>query len=75
MTVPSFDDADVIAIDGLRDVDSAQLALEAAAAGRLQEAIVRCAAPAAIERDAAVLIDELTSFAEHVRQALTATGG
>ena len=47
----------------------------AAAAGRLQEAIVRCAAPAAIERDAAVLIDELTSFAEHVRQALTATGG
>jgi type II secretory ATPase GspE/PulE/Tfp pilus assembly ATPase PilB-like protein len=28
-------DADVIAIDGLRDVDSAQLALEAAAAGRL----------------------------------------
>ena len=28
-------DADVIAIDGLRDVDTAQLALEAAAAGRL----------------------------------------
>ena len=46
-----------------------------AAAGRLQEAIVRAAAPEAIERDGLVLIDELTSFIEQVRQALTANPG
>ena len=45
----------------------------AEAAGRLQEAIVHSAAPAVIERDGAVLLDELTFFAEQVRLALKAS--
>ena len=62
--------------DGRQETSGSLGALRlSAAAGRLQEAIVRSAVPEAIERDGLVLIDELTAFIEQVRQALTADPG